>query len=102
MKYLLVVALMVVFPVLADDSPYCMTKGHLARDMASQILQGLDPSRINFAFPNVRSPEDAERAQKFADELMTQVLELIKTEDDPVKIYNTVKDNCEDPYEIKI
>jgi hypothetical protein len=79
---------------IADDSPYCLTKAHLARDMASQLLQGLDPSKINFAFPNVRSPEEAKKAKEFADQLMAEVLEMIKTEDDTRVIYETVKAKC--------
>ena len=86
---------------IADDSPYCLTKAHLARDMASEILQGLDPSKINFAFPNVRSPEEAKKAQEFADKLMAEVLEMIKTEDDTRVIYETVKDKCVNPYELE-
>ena len=79
---------------IADDSPYCLTKAHLARDMASQLLQGLDPSKINFAFPNVRSPEEAKKAKEFADKLMAEVLEMIQTEDDTIVIYETVKAKC--------
>lgn len=101
MKYLACLLLLFSFAAQADDSPYCLTKGHLARDMASQILQGLDPSKINFAFPNVRSPEEAKRAKEFADQLMAEVLEMIKTEDDTRVIYETVKDKCVNPYELE-
>jgi hypothetical protein len=94
MKYLGLLLLFFAFTSQADDSPYCLTKAHLARDMASQILQGLDPSKINFAFPNVRSPEEAKKAQEFADKLMAEVLEMIQTEDDTRVIYETVKAKC--------
>jgi hypothetical protein len=57
-------------------------------------MQGLDPSKINFAFPNVRNEEEARQAKQFADEIMAEVMELMKTEDDSRKIYEIVKERC--------
>lgn len=94
MKYLIAAFIFVSTSAFADDSPYCLTKAHLARDMSSQLMQGLDPSKINFAFPNVRNEEQARQAKQFADEIMAEVMELMKTEDDSRKIYEIVKERC--------
>jgi len=81
----------------SDDSPFCLTKAYLAKDITSSIVDGLDPAKINFAFPNARTPEEQQQAMEFVNKLMVEVMELMKTENDPVKVYNIIKDTCDDP-----
>ena len=65
MRYLVIavvcIALMIAMASItnADDSPYCLTKASLAKDVVSSINDGLNPQNINFAFPNVQSEEEA-------------------------------------------
>lgn len=103
MRYLVIaivcIALMIAMASIssADDSPYCLTKASLAKDVVASINDGLDPNKINFAFPNVQSEEEAEIASAWAREIMREVLDLMKEEKDPVKIYNIIKDSCINP-----
>jgi len=97
MKYLACLLLLFSFTAQADDSPFCLTKAYLAKDIVAQINEGLDPSNINFAFPNARSPEEQKEAMIFSNKLMREVMELMKTENDPVKVYNIIKDECVAP-----
>jgi len=86
----------------ADDSPYCLTKASLAKDVVSSINDGLDPDKINFAFPNVQSEEEAEQAVAWAKEIMREVLSIMLEEKDPVKVYNIIKDSCINPSDKEI
>ena len=101
MKYLACLLLLFSFTAQADDSPFCLTKAYLAKDIVSQINEGLDPSNINFAFPNVRSPEEEKEAMIFANNLMHEVRKLMQVENDPAKVYNIIKEECVNPDDIK-
>jgi len=99
MKYLIPLLLLVTSFAQADDSEFCKVKAYLAKDIVSNILEGLDPSNINFAFPNVRSPEEEQESIKFVNDLMHQVRKLMQEESDPQKIHDIIKDTCVNPYE---
>ena len=103
MRYLVIavvcIALMIAMASIssADDSPYCLTKASLAKDVVASINDGLDPNKINFAFPNVQSEEEAEMAVAWAQEIMREVISIMQEEKDPVKVYNLIKETCKDP-----
>ena len=101
MKYLACLLLLFSFTAQADDSSFCLTKAYLAKDIVSQINEGLDPSNINFAFPNVRSPEEEKEAMIFANNLIHEVRKLMQVENDPAKVYNIIKEECVNPDDIK-
>lgn len=97
MKYL--IPLLFIFSFAhADDSEYCRVKAYLAKDIVTQINDGLDPSNINFAFPNVRSQEEEYQAMNFVNKLMQEVRLLMKEGNDAQTIHDKIKDHCEDPY----
>lgn len=99
MKYLIPLLLLVTSFAQADDSEFCKVKAYLAKDIVSSIQDGLEPSKINFAFPNVRSPEEEQEANEFVTDLMHEVRKLMQEESDPQKIHDIIKDTCVNPYE---
>jgi len=97
MKWLLAMLLASVTTVAqAQDNSveYCKTTAYLALDIAKSLQMGLDPTKINFAFPNARTPEEQERAAVWAQSLIKEVINRYAEEQDPQKVANGMLDEC--------
>ena len=97
MKWLLAMLLASVTTVAqAQDNSveYCKTTAYLALDIAKSLQMGLDPTKINFAFPNARNIEEQERAAVWAQSLITEVINRYAKEQDPQKVANGMLDEC--------
>lgn len=94
MRLLVLITFLLSTTVHAQNPEFCKIKAYLAKDIVESLNDGLEPDKINFAFPNVRDEQDAKEAMKFTEELMREVTELMKDEKDPSTISHKIFEAC--------
>jgi len=77
-------------PSIADEQS-CRIHARLAEDIATMLIEGINPDNINFADP--RDPLDP-NAQNLGDRLVNSIQEILKQELDPKKIRDDFFDRC--------
>jgi len=73
---------------------YCKTTAYLALDIAKSLDMGLDPTKINFAFPNARNVEEQARAAAWAQSLIKEVINRYAAEQDPQTVADGMLNEC--------
>tara|TARA_Y100000385_G_C12585203_1_gene422209 strand:+ start:202 stop:504 length:303 start_codon:yes stop_codon:yes gene_type:complete len=78
-------------PSWAIDEQSCKIHARLAEDIATMLIEGINPDNINFADP--RDPLDP-NAQNLGDRLVNSIQEILKQELDPKQIRDNFFDTC--------
>ena len=78
----------------SDPVGYCKATAYLALDIARQIGQGLDPTGINFSFPNAQTPEEQQKAEDWGRLLVVRVVNEWAESPEPEKIADKLLQEC--------
>ncbi len=78
----------------SDPVGYCKATAYLALDIGRQIGQGLDPTSINFSFPNAQTPEEQQKAQEWGQSLVIRVVNEWAESPEPEKIADKLLQEC--------
>jgi len=78
----------------SDPVGYCKATAYLALDIGRQIGQGLDPTSINFSFPNAQTPEEQQKAEEWGQSLVIRVVNEWAESPEPEKIADKLLQEC--------
>jgi len=84
----------------SDPVGYCKATAYLALDIARQIGQGLDPTSINFSFPNAQTAEEQQKAEEWGRLLVVRVVNEWAKSPEPEKIADKLLQECMTAYGI--
>lgn len=84
----------------SDPVGYCKATAYLALDIARQIGQGLDPTSINFSFPNAQTAEEQQKAEEWGRSLVVRVVNEWSKSPEPEKIADKLLQECMTAYGI--
>ena len=84
----------------SDPVGYCKATAYLALDIARQIGQGLDPTSINFSFPNAQTAEEQQKAEEWGRSLVVRVVNEWAGSPEPEKIADKLLQECMTAYGI--
>jgi hypothetical protein len=73
---------------------FCKATAYLAHDIAKTLNSGLDPTKINFAFPNAHTPEEQERAAVWAQSLINEVVNRFAKTKSPDEVAQDMLQEC--------
>ena len=77
-----------------NNIEYCKSTAYLALDIAKTLNSGLDPSKINFAFPNAHTPEEQEQAAVWAQSLINEVVHRFESTKSPNEVAEGILNEC--------
>ena len=78
-----------------DPVGFCKATAYLALDIAKEVAAGLDPTKINFSFPNAQSPEDQAKADQWGATLVAEVVNrYAQDQSAPEVIANDMLNEC--------
>ena len=78
----------------SDPVGYCKATAYLALDIARQIAQGLDPTSINFSFPNAQTLEEQQKAEEWGRSLVVRVVNEWAENPNPEVIADGLLQEC--------
>ena len=77
-----------------NNVEFCKATAYLAHDIAKTLNSGLDPTKINFAFPNAHTPEEQERAAVWAQSLIDEVVNRFTKTKSPDEVAQDMLQEC--------
>ncbi len=78
----------------SDPVGYCKATAYLALDIGRQIAQGLDPTSINFSFPNAQTLEEQQKAEEWGRSLVVRVVNEWAENPNPEVIADGLLQEC--------
>lgn len=78
----------------SDPVGYCKATAYLALDIGRQIAQGLDPTSINFSFPNAQTLEEQQKAEEWGRSLVVRVVNEWAKNPNPEVIADGLLQEC--------
>ena len=78
----------------SDPVGYCKATAYLALDIGRQLSQGLDPTSINFSFPNAQTPGDQQKAEDWGRSLVIRVVNEWARDPSPEIIADILLQEC--------
>ena len=78
----------------SDPVGYCNATAYLALDIGRQLSQGLDPTSINFSFPNAQTPGDQQKAEDWGRSLVIRVVNEWAKDPSPEIIADILLQEC--------